>query len=326
MPEPFVSIVTPVYNGEKFLRDCIKGVLMQSYRHYEYIILDNASTDRTAAIIEEFSTKENKIKVYRNPSTLKIIDNWNESLKFTSPDSKWIKFAFADDILFPNCLEEMVKTGEKDHGIGLVSAYRIDDKKIANVGLSMEFDVFNGKQMLKEHILRRLHVCLSSPNSVMYRKAALDELNGFDNAYLHADSELALRILNKYNLGFVHQVLSWTGAHAGRGANYSFYHGIFTSERMKFGFEEINKYDGIFFNDEEIIEMSDVYANEIAMYIATHVVFFLWKDMRNLWSEAPTEVKKRMAVTIKRNWPTYLRKFIGSIVHYRKKIQPTFQS
>ncbi len=235
MAEPSVSIVTPVYNGEKFLRKCIQGVLNQTYKNFEYIILDNASTDGSAEIIEEFSRQDDRIKVYRNPATLKIIDNWNESLKFVSPDTKWVKFAFADDILFPYCVEEMVKTGEKSPNIGLVSAYRLDGKIVANVGLPMELDVADGKEMLKKHILRHLHVCLSSPNSIMYKKSVLDELNGFDATFLHADSQLALRILNQYDLGFVHQVMSWTGVHEGRGANYSFYHGIFTQERMKFG-------------------------------------------------------------------------------------------
>ena len=47
---PFVSVVTPVYNGEKYLNECIECVLSQTYKNFEYIIQNNASTDRTLEI------------------------------------------------------------------------------------------------------------------------------------------------------------------------------------------------------------------------------------------------------------------------------------
>jgi len=327
MTDPLVSIVTPVYNGEKYLRSCIQGVLKQTYQNFEYLILDNASTDSTAKIIEGFSIKNDRIKIFRNPATLKIIDNWNECLKFTSPDAKWIKCAFADDYLFPNCVEEMVRIGEKDESIGFVSAYHLNGRQVANVGLPMEQEVADGNEMLKKHILRRLHVCLDSPNTVLYKKSVLDELRGFDKTYFHADTELAFRILYKYNLGFAHQVLSWTGVNEDRGANYAFYHGLITKEYLKFAFKDIGKYEGISFTSDEMKQVSEYYADEIARYVSTHIVHFLWADMQSLWSETPAEVKKRMSTVLRKKWPIYLRKFIGSIVHFKKNVRnrPTFK-
>lgn len=327
MTDPLVSIVSPVYNGEKYLRSCIQGVLKQHYENFEYVILDNASTDGTAKIIEEFSIKDERIKVFRNSTTLKIIDNWNESLKFISPDAEWVKYAFADDILFPYCVKEMVRIGEKDRSIGFVSAYHLKGRVVANVGLPLEQEIADGKQMLKRHILRILHVCLDSPNTVLYRKSVLDELNGFDNTYLHADTELAFRILNKYNLGFAHQVLSWTGVNEDSGASYSFYHGIITKEYLKFAFKDIGRYEGISLSSDEINQVSEYYADEIARYVSAHMVHFLWKDMRSLWSDAPANVKKRMLNAFWKNWLIYLRIFLGSIFHYKKKVgsRPTFK-
>ncbi len=327
MTDPFVSVVSPVYNGEKYLKNCLQGVVNQTFKNFEYIILDNASTDGTKNIIKEFAESDDRIKVFRNPSTLKIIDNWNESLKYVSPDSKWIKFAFADDRLFPNCVEEMVRVGEKDPSIGFVSSMYLRGRNLANIGLPMEQEIADGKEMLKQHILRKLHVCLDSPNTVMYRKAVLSKLGGFDNTYMHADTELAFRILYRYNLGFVHQVLSWTGINRDSGSNYAHFHGLITREYLKFGFKEIHKYEDISFKRHEIESLSDYYADEIARYILTHMVYFLWKDIRNLWLEAPREVKKRMFAVLRKKWPIYSRKFIGSIIHYKKRIEntPTFK-
>jgi glycosyltransferase involved in cell wall biosynthesis len=327
MNEPLVSIVTPVYNGEKYLENCIRGVQEQTYKNFEYIIVDNASTDGTAGIIEKLSRNDSRIKVFRNPSTLKVIDNFNECLKHVALDAKWVKYALADDYLFPNCVEKMVRIGEKDRSIGFVSAYHLNGKKLANEGLPLGLEIADGIEMLKKHILRKLYVCLDSPNTVLYKKSVIDEMNGFDNTYLHADTELAFRILYKHNLGFVHQVLSWTGVNEARGTTYSFYHGIFTKEYLKFGLKDIDKYKGISFTKEEMKQVSDVYADEIARYVSAHVVHFLWGDMRSLWGEAPRNVKKRIFPILWKRWPIYLRKFVGSIIHYKDlaSSRPTFK-
>lgn len=321
MTENWVTVVTPVYNGEKFIENCIRGVLSQTYRDFEYIIVDNASTDNTPNIVEKYRQIDNRIKVFRNPSTLKLIDNFNECLKHLAQDAKWVKYALADDILFPHCIEEMVRIGGEDQSIGLVSAYHLNGKMLANDGLAFGQEIADGKEMLKRHLLRELHVCLDSPNTVLYKKSVIQEMKGFDNKYLHADTELAFRILNKHQLGFVHQVLSWTGVNEARGTTYSFYHGIITKEYLKFGLKEINKFENISFTNEEMNQVSDVYADEIARYVSAHLVHFLWKDIRDLWTGAPSTVKKRMIPVLYKKWPIYLRKFIGSVIHYNERVR-----
>lgn len=326
MSAPLVSIVSPVYNGEKYFKNCIRGVLKQTYPNFEYIILDNASTDGTSDIIEEFSKHNDRIRVYRNPSTLKIIDNWNESLKYVSPEAEWVKFAFADDYLFPNCVEEMVRVGDASPNIGLVSAYFIKDKLAANVGLPLEQEVAEGKDMLKKHILRKLHVCLNSPNTVCYKKSVLEEMGGFDNTYFHADTELALRILNHYNLGFVHKFLTWTGVHQETGSAFAQYNGLIIREYLMFAYKNIGRYEGIHLTHDEFKEISEFYADEIARYVSVQLVNLLWRQISTIWAESPPAVKKRMIPVIRRKWPVYARRFLGSIFHYKKRAQnkPTF--
>ena len=57
MPEPFVSIVTPVYNDEPYLEECIKSVLAQSHQDFEYIICNNHSKDRSGEIAADYAAK-----------------------------------------------------------------------------------------------------------------------------------------------------------------------------------------------------------------------------------------------------------------------------
>jgi len=326
MTDPKVSIVTPVYNGERYLNNCIQAALKQTYRNFEYVILDNASTDATAKIIAEHAGRDDRIRVFRNRATLKIIDNWNECLKYISPDTKWVKYAFADDVLFPNCVEEMVRVGEKDDRIGFVSSYHLRGRQLANVGLPMETEVAYGKEMLKQHILRKLYVCLNSPNTVMYNRKALDALGGFDHDYFHADTQLAFRLLEKYDLGFVHQVLTWTGINQHSGSTFALFHGIIIKDQLRFGYKNVNMYEGISLSKEELQDLADHYADKIAVYVATHFVHRLWKDISGIWSETPVEIKKRIFSVVRKNLPGYLRKFIVSVVHYRAEVhnRPTF--
>jgi glycosyltransferase involved in cell wall biosynthesis len=322
--DPFVSIVTPVYNGAKYLRDCIEGVLKQTYPNFEYVILDNASTDGTAEIIADYASRDSRIRTFRNPETLKIIDNWNESLTHIAAEAKWVKFAFADDILFPHCVADMVAIGESNEKIGLVSAYHLNGRTVANVGLPMHQTIADGRDMLKAHLLRRIHVCLDSPNTVLYRRGVLDQLNGFDNHYLHADTELALRILNRNSLGFVHQVLTWTGVNEDRGASFAFYHGIITKEYLDFAYHNIARYEEISLNADEKREMDAHYAHEFLLYLSRHLVYFLWKDFKAIWEVMPRGVKRQLLPSLRRHWFVYLRRFSGSILHYRTRKKPSF--
>ena len=62
-----VSILTPTYNTEKFIRSTIESAQNQTYTNWEMILVDDASTDDTVAIIEEFVQKDNRIKLFKLP-------------------------------------------------------------------------------------------------------------------------------------------------------------------------------------------------------------------------------------------------------------------
>ncbi len=85
-----ISVCTPVYNGEKFLEECVNGVLAQRYDNFEYIIVDNASSDRTPEIIERYRSQDSRIKVIRNPSTVPVIDNFRTCAEHCDSGTQWI--------------------------------------------------------------------------------------------------------------------------------------------------------------------------------------------------------------------------------------------
>ena len=73
--QPLVSIVLPVYNGERFLRQSIDSVLAQSYQNWELLILDDCSTDSSSDIGKEYVHKDSRIRYYRNESNLRLPGN-----------------------------------------------------------------------------------------------------------------------------------------------------------------------------------------------------------------------------------------------------------
>lgn len=68
MKDPFVSIIVPVYNVEKFLRECIDSILAQSFTNFELILVDDGSIDNCPVICDEYADKDHRVKVIHKPN------------------------------------------------------------------------------------------------------------------------------------------------------------------------------------------------------------------------------------------------------------------
>src|SRR5437764_11981376 len=110
--QPFVSIVTPVYNEARYLSECIESVLAQTYQNWDYTIVNNCSTDESLEIASQYAVKDRRIRVHRNQQFLPPIANYNIALQQISPESKYCKVVLEDDWIFPDCLETMVAVAE----------------------------------------------------------------------------------------------------------------------------------------------------------------------------------------------------------------------
>jgi glycosyltransferase involved in cell wall biosynthesis len=101
---PLVSIGAPVYNGEDFIRQAIQSVIDQDYPNIEMVISDNASTDNTQSICEEYAAKYPQIKYYRQPINQGMIANFNTSLELAQGDFFcWLSH---DDFLAPTYISK----------------------------------------------------------------------------------------------------------------------------------------------------------------------------------------------------------------------------
>jgi len=242
---PPVSVLLPVYNGQAYVREAIESVLAQDYGDFEFIIVDNASTDLTPAIIGEYSV-DRRIKVFRNDQTLPRLDNFVRAFNLADDKSRWLKFIGDDDRLMPNCLSEMVRAGRQAGAVGLVSSHYYDGERLVKGIIPPGQEWVEGPLFLRRLLLEpEARATVFSPASLLVAHRAYREMGGFRTDLLHADSELFYRILNRYNLAFVHKTLTITGFHSGSGQAGSARSGHTFAEAYLIRYRNLKLYDRV---------------------------------------------------------------------------------
>ena len=105
----------PVYNGEPYLKEAIDSILTQSFKDFELVISDNASTDRTREICLDYVAKDNRIRYYRNKQNVGAATNHNRVFELSRGD--YFKWAAHDDVLAPEFLSKCFNLLERDKSI-----------------------------------------------------------------------------------------------------------------------------------------------------------------------------------------------------------------
>ena len=111
----FVSVTIVTYNSGRFIKRCLESVLAQKYPHKEIIVVDNASTDGTIDILEQF---EDRCQVYYNDENIGFAAAQNQAIKLSNGD--WVLTLNPDVLLLPNFIQALVDAGQFDPKIGTV--------------------------------------------------------------------------------------------------------------------------------------------------------------------------------------------------------------
>ena len=109
--EPLVSIILPVYNGERFLGISIESCLKQTYKNWELLIIDDGSSDRSEEIARDYSRKDSRIRYYRNPENLKLPKTLNRG--FSLAKGEYLTWTSDDNYYRPEAIEKMVSALRK---------------------------------------------------------------------------------------------------------------------------------------------------------------------------------------------------------------------
>lgn len=207
--EPLISVVTPFYDSAPYLANCIESVLAQSHAHFEYLLVDNRSTDGSQEIAARYAARDPRIRLFVNDLHVGQVENYNGALARISPESAYVKLAQADDALLPECLQRMVEVAERDPRIGIVSSFYMTGDAPSGAGIPFGRWRTPGREACRMMLLDQ-GFPIGSPTSVLYRADLVRARRPFYTlGRLHEDTEAAFELLLEHDLGFVHQVLTW---------------------------------------------------------------------------------------------------------------------
>jgi len=208
--QPLVSVLTPFYNEEPFLRECIESVLAQGYTNFELVLVDNASTDGSRAIAEEYVRRDNRIRLVTSDEHVGVMDNLNRAAREISPQAQYVKYCFGDDWIYPACLEQMVAKLEANPRVGSVCAYSLIEDEVFPHGPRHNESVLSGREAARRFLLTGRPM-FGTPSASMFRANVVRERENFFNPERAADDlEPELDSFSNWDFAFIHQVLSFT--------------------------------------------------------------------------------------------------------------------
>jgi glycosyltransferase involved in cell wall biosynthesis len=195
MKTPLISVLMPVYNAERFLNEAIDSILIQTLYDFEFVIIDDGSSDKSVDIILSYS--DPRIKFYQNKINLGISATLNRGIELCQ--ARYIARMDADDISHPNRLERQYEF-IKLHSDGvLFSCWAVEvseDRKPITIG-----------RLKPEHYYYNLTFCCWIYHPTMiYRKDAIQSIGKYTVPYSE-DFELIWQILRRYKIYHLPEVL-----------------------------------------------------------------------------------------------------------------------
>lgn len=195
--EELISIVLPVYNGEKYLRESIDSVLAQTYKNWELLIVDDCSTDSSAAIAKEYASKDRRIYYYRNENNLRLPRNLNKGFRLAKGD--YLTWTSDDNKFKPTALEKMYDALKNNQNAQFVFA---SCRVINSEGEAIEYIMVDDKR--KKQIVGRnvVGACF------MYTRKAYEEVGEYNPDFtLVEDYDYWQRIYAKFNAVAISDIL-----------------------------------------------------------------------------------------------------------------------
>lgn len=188
---PLVSVLMTAYNREGLIASAIESVLASSYPHFELIIVDDGSKDRTVEIARGYAQKDPRVKVHVNQKNLGDYPNRNRAAEHAQ--GKYIKYLDSDDLLYYYGLDVMVNYMERfpDAGFGLSSSSALD---------VLPFPMcISPKEIYQEHFNGFGHFD-RSPGSSIIKLEAFRRVGGFSGKRMIGDFEFWFKIARYYKM------------------------------------------------------------------------------------------------------------------------------
>jgi len=205
MNKPIVSVVMVVCNVERFLAEAIESILAQTFRDFEFIIIDYGSTDRSRSIISSLAAKDKRIKLHEIPHC--ILPEARNAGCFLA-QGQYIALLDADNVSLPERLQWGVEFMEKHPEVGVVGGgmEAIDARGASLPNFALPYQAVPRPVESREIQTALLSYCAIWQNSVLMRKEAFTLVGGYRTPFLQAeDYDLWLRIAERFEMANLKQ-------------------------------------------------------------------------------------------------------------------------
>lgn len=215
MSDPAISVILPIYNGEKYMRTAIDSVLTQTLVNFELIIWNDGSNDKSMEIMSLY--KDPRIQIYKNKKNLGLFPTINMAINKARADL--IRLWSWDDIMKSNCLEAEKAFHDKYPQIGMSYCGRdiIDEEgKIVSLAPQDSTPEFIS-QKLAVQLLFYFGSIAGNISTVVLKKKIFNIVKPFrEDMILSGDYDMWVRIAAQYPLGYVHEPLIYLRRHEGQ--------------------------------------------------------------------------------------------------------------
>jgi glycosyltransferase involved in cell wall biosynthesis len=186
---PKISVVMPVFNGERFLREAVESILNQTFADFEFVIIDDGSTDATAAILKSYSKCDLRVKVHRQENE-GIVASLNRGCILAR--GEYIARMDADDVSAPQRFERQVVLLDRNPQVGLVGCGMYDNIDASGAVLYTSY-LPEDNDTIQRTLVQRW--CFLHP-SIMFRRALVREVGFYRKEFEGAeDHDFILRLL-----------------------------------------------------------------------------------------------------------------------------------
>lgn len=213
MMEPLVSVCILTYMHERYIEDCLKSLISQTYQNIELLILDDTSTDRTYDILkfyeERLKNRFSCVKIERNACNCgNISSNLNHMLK--QAKGEYVKTFSGDDIMTPKYVEKIVAHMEQNIEaiLGYTNSYVVGDEFKLGEKVGNKYTYTKHKPCRQDKIFGRLLIdnYINAPTT-MLRKSAFERYGFYDENIRYEDYEFWLRLSKRENFTYLPEAL-----------------------------------------------------------------------------------------------------------------------
>lgn len=199
---PLISIIINCYNGEEFLEDSLKSIYSQTYKNWEVVFFDNASTDSTAEIVQKF---DSKIRYFKNEKTIPLYAARKKAVDLCN--GSYVCFLDSDDLWSSDCLDLLLSSIVDDYVLSYGAFSLINEKgeHIDSPSLCLTRGSVTNKLLLRNFV---------SVSCILIKSEVIKENNFNSKWSLIGDYDLWLRISEKYKFNYVEKVIQYSRQHS----------------------------------------------------------------------------------------------------------------